>query len=67
MIVIVSPSLYDPSAVVAVTLLIVGEVVSRTNALLAAREPAAPGVTRVRVALFKAVSLRVPDSEPMAS
>jgi len=47
-------------------LVIVGEVVSRTNALLAAREPAAPGVTRVRVALFKAVSLRVPDSEPVA-
>ena len=65
-IVIVSPALYDPSAVVAVTLLIVGEVVSRTNALLAAREPVAPGVTRVRVALFKAVSLRVPDSEPVA-
>ena len=65
-IVIVSSDLYDPSAVVAVTLVIVGEVVSRTNALLAAREPAAPGVTRVRVALFKAVSLRVPDSEPVA-
>ena len=41
--------------------------VSRINALLAAREPAFPGVTRVRVALFKAVSLRVPDSEPMAA
>ena len=65
-IVIVSSALYDPSAVVAVTLVIVGEVVSRTNALLAAREPEAPGVTRVRVALFKAVSLRVPDSEPVA-
>ena len=65
-IVIVSSALYDPSAVVAVTLVIVGEVVSRTNALLAAREPAFPGVTRVRVALFKAVSLRVPDSEPVA-
>ena len=65
-IVIVSSALYDPSAVVAVTLVIVGEVVSRTNALLAAREPASPGVTRVRVALFKAVSLRVPDSEPVA-
>ena len=66
MIVIVSSALYDPSAVEAVTLVIVGEVVSRTNALLAAREPASPGVTRVRVALFKAVSLRVPDSEPVA-
>ena len=65
-IVIVSSALYDPSAVVAVTLVIVGEVVSRTNALLAARDPASPGVTRVRVALFKAVSLRVPDSEPVA-
>ena len=65
-IVIVSSDLYDPSAVVAVTLVIVGEVVSRTNALLAARDPASPGVTRVRVALFKAVSLRVPDSEPVA-
>ena len=51
----------------AVTLVIVGEVVSRINALLAARDPASPGVTRVRVALFKAVSLRVPDSEPVAS
>ena len=40
--------------------------VSRTNALLAARDPVSPGVTRVRVALFKAVSLRVPDSEPVA-
>ena len=40
--------------------------VSRTNALLAAREPGAPGVASVRVALFKAVSLRVPDSEPVA-
>ena len=40
--------------------------VSRTNALLAARDPAAPGVTRVRVALFKAVSLRVPDKDPVA-
>ena len=65
-IVIVSSALYDPSAVVAVTLVIVGEVVSRTNALLAAREPAAAGVARVRVALFKAVSLRVPDSELVA-
>ena len=64
--VIVSSALYEPSAVVAVTLVIVGEVVSRTNALLAARDPASPGVTRVRVALFKAVSLRVPDSEPVA-
>ena len=41
--------------------------VSRTNVLLAARDPAFPGVARVRVALFKAVSLRVPDSEPVAS
>ena len=40
--------------------------VSRTNALLAARDPEAPGVCRVRVALFKAVSLRVPDKEPVA-
>ena len=40
--------------------------VSRTNALLAARDPEAPGVTSVRVASFKAVSLRVPDSEPVA-
>ena len=61
-IVIVSSALYDPSAVVAVTLVIVGEVVSRTNALLAARDPASPGVTRVRVVLFKAVSLRFPDN-----
>ena len=66
MIVIVSSALYEPSAVVAVTLVIVGEVVSRTNALLAARDPEAPGVCRVRVALFKAVSLRVPDKEPVA-
>ena len=65
-IVIVSPALYDPSSVVAVTLLIVGAVVSRTNALLAARDPVSPGVTRVRVASFKAVSLRVPDKEPVA-
>ena len=40
--------------------------VSRTNSLLAARDPEVPGVTRVRVALFKAVSLRVPDREPVA-
>ena len=49
MIVIVSPALYDPSSVVAVTSVIVGAVVSRTNALLAARDPEAPGVTSVRV------------------
>ena len=66
MIEIVSPSLYDPSAVEAVTLVIVGAVVSRTNSLLAARDPEAPGVTSVRVALFKAVSLRVPDRESVA-
>jgi len=66
-IVIVSPALYDPSSVVAVTSVIVGAVVSRTNALLAAREPAVPGVARVRVALFKAVSLRVPDREAVVS
>tara|TARA_B100000475_G_C14723820_1_gene198775 strand:- start:13 stop:345 length:333 start_codon:yes stop_codon:yes gene_type:complete len=29
-------------------------------------EPNVPGVARVRVALFKAVSLRVPASEPVA-
>ena len=40
--------------------------VSRTNALLAARDPEAPGVASVRVALFKAVSLRVPDRESVA-
>ena len=66
MIVMVSSFLYNPSAVVAVTLVIVGAVVSRTNDLLAARDPVFPGVTRVRVALFKAVSLRVPDKEPVA-
>ena len=38
----------------------VGAVVSMTNALLAPREPAAPGDTRVRVALFSAASLMVP-------
>ena len=32
-----------------------------------ANDPDVPGVTRVRVALFKAVSLRVPDREPVAS
>ena len=40
--------------------------VSRTNALLAAREPEAPGVGRVRVAELPAESLIVPDSEPVA-
>ena len=40
--------------------------VSRTNALLAARDSEAPGVTSVRVALFKAISLRVPDRESVA-
>ena len=32
-----------------------------------ANDPDVPGVARVRIALFKAVSLRVPDSEPVAS
>ena len=67
MIVIVSPALYDPSSVVAVTLVIVGAVVSRTNSLLAAKDPNLPGFARVRVALFKAVSLRVPDSDLLVS
>ena len=31
-----------------------------------ANDPDVPGVARVRIALFKAVSLRVPDSEPVA-
>ena len=30
-----------------------------------ANDPDVPGVARVRIALFKAVSLRVPDSEPV--
>ena len=40
--------------------------VSRTNALLAAKDPNLPGFARVRIALFRAVSLRVPDKEPVA-
>ena len=40
--------------------------VSRTNALLAARDPEAPGVTSVRVALFEVASAIVPDREPVA-
>ena len=32
-----------------------------------ANDPEVPGVARVRIALFKAVSLRVPDKEPVAS
>ena len=31
-----------------------------------AKDPNLPGVARVRIALFKAVSLRVPDKEPVA-
>ena len=31
-----------------------------------ANDPDVPGVARVRIALFKAVSLRVPDKEPVA-
>ena len=31
-----------------------------------ANDPDVPGVARVRIALFKAVSLRVPDREPVA-
>ena len=56
-IVIVSSALYDPSAVEAVTLVIVGEVVSRTNALLAAREPEVPGVSRVRAVSYTHLTL----------
>ena len=31
-----------------------------------AKDPNLPGFARVRIALFKAVSLRVPDSDPVA-
>ena len=31
-----------------------------------AKDPNLPGFARVRIALFRAVSLRVPDSEPVA-
>ena len=41
-------------------LLIVGGVVSTMRALFAPSEPAAPGLTSVRVAAFVAVSLIVP-------
>ena len=37
--------------------------VSRTNVLFAAKDPNLPGFARVRIALFRAVSLRVPDRD----
>ena len=63
MIVIVSPSLYDPLTVVAVTLVIVGAVVSRINTLLYERDPKEPGVASVRVASFEAASAIDPERE----
>ena len=49
-----------PLAVVEVTLVTVGAVVSMTMFLLAPSEPRAPGVGSVRVALLVAASLIVP-------
>ena len=56
----VSPALYDPLVVLAVTLETVGATVSTTRFLLAPREVAAPGEARVRSAAFPAVSAIVP-------
>ena len=55
-----SPSLYDPSVVVAVTAEIVGKDVSITSALSALMELAARGSARVKVAAFPAPSTMVP-------
>ena len=49
-----------PSVVVEVTALIVGAVLSITNALLSAKDLDAPGAARVSVALLPALSLMVP-------
>ena len=46
---------------VVLVIVIVGGVVSTTNALLAPREPAAPGLAKVRVASLDAASLIVPE------
>ena len=59
-IVMESPALYEPSAVEEVTPVIVGDVVSIARALLSAKEPEAPGVAKVSVALFPAASLILP-------
>ena len=55
-----SPDLYVPSGVLEVTLVTVGAVVSTMSALLAASDPAPPGLTRVRVAALPTVSVIVP-------
>ena len=49
-----------PSTPSAAVMLIVGTTLSITMALLAPRDPLAPGLTRVRDAAFPAVSLIVP-------
>jgi hypothetical protein len=54
------PELYVPSVVLEVTLVTVGAVVSTMSALLAAREPAPPGLARVREAALPTPSLIVP-------
>ena len=55
------PARYDPFAVLEVTFVIVGAVVSTTRALLFARELAVPlPVATVNVALFPATSVIVP-------
>ena len=57
---IVCPEAYELFAVDDVTLITVGSVVSITSALLNRRDPAAPGVASVSVALFAAASTIVP-------
>src|SRR5579871_3134420 len=57
---ITAPTPYVPFAVVELTFVTVGAVVSITRFVLAAREPAAPGDGNVRVATFPAMSLIVP-------
>ena len=59
-IVVDAPELKDDSA--AVIDETVGAVVSMTNALFAPREPEAPGVGRVNVALLAATSTIVPPA-----
>ena len=55
-----SPIFNVPSEVVEVTLETVGTTPSITNALLAPRDPEAPGDAKVKVALFPVASFIVP-------
>ena len=52
--------LYEPSAVVDVTLLTVATIPSTTKALFAPKEPDSPGLGSVRVAALPAASFTVP-------